>query len=214
MDFITRLRQKIRSDIFSSSDVKSLLSPITDASVHNGISRAIKSKDIVQLRRGLYLFGKDLRRSSVSKFMIANKLYGPSYVSFESALSIHGLIPEAVYTTTSACYQRKKKSFKNDLGVFSFNFIPCEDFFLGVTYLKSSSSSLVASPLRALFDYIYLYKKTYQTFDDVISDLRIDKEALNKEMNIYKLNEIEQLSELYKKNNVRDFFNLLIREFK
>lgn len=211
MSFTTKLRNKIQSDIFSSSDVRALFYSISEAAIHNGISRGIKSSELIQLRRGLYLFNKSLQKNSVSKFLIANKLYGPSYISFESALSFHGLIPEAVYTTTSACYQRKKKIFENNLGVFSFNYIPCSNFFLDVKY---ENGLLVASPLRALFDYIYFYKKSYVEFDDIVCDLRIERELLFEVVKTYKFNEMQELAELYKKNNVRDFFNLLIMEFK
>ena len=82
---------------------------MSDVAINSGVARSLKSNDFLRLKRGLFLFSKKLRNGSISKLSIANKLYGPSYVSFESALSYHGLIPEAVYTTTSACFQRKSK---------------------------------------------------------------------------------------------------------
>lgn len=214
MNFSYKLREKLKNDLFSHYDLKALLYPASDASIHNGISRAIKSKDLIQLKRGLYLFPQKLRRSSLSKFLIANKLYGPSYISFESALSHYGFIPEAVYTTTSACYQRKKKCFKNELGEFTFEFVPCSDFFLAVTYEKNRDGALIASPLRALFDTIYLYKKKYQSIDQLYEDLRIESHLLREEVSRYSVAEIENLAKLYKKRNVTNFYLLLIKAFK
>ncbi len=56
---------------------------------------------IKKLRRGYYLFA-DTPLDEPALSLIANRLYAPSYVSFESALSRHGLIPEGVYAVTSA----------------------------------------------------------------------------------------------------------------
>lgn len=214
LDFVNKLRKIIKADIFTVSDLKALLSPLTEAAIHNGVSRALKAKEFVQLRRGLYVFSKNQRHNSISKFSIANRLYGPSYVSFESALSLHGLIPEAVYSVTSACVQRKKKNFENDLGHFFYDYIPCSDFFLGVKYDDSVEAVLVANPLRALFDLIYLRKKNYKSVSELEADLRVDLNSLRSEVEKHSFSEIEGLAKLYKKKNVLKFFNVLMKEFK
>ena len=54
-------------------------------------------------------------------------MISPSYISFESALSYRGLIPEAVYTTTSACLKRARR-FASKVGLFSFTPIPARAF--------------------------------------------------------------------------------------
>src|SRR3989338_11587014 len=51
----------------------------------------------VKLRNGLYA----LRSDTPHELEIANRLYGPSYVSLEYALGFYRLIPETVYTVTS-----------------------------------------------------------------------------------------------------------------
>lgn len=214
MNFAYKLREKLKTDLFSQGDLKALPYPLSDAAIHNGISRALKSKDLVQLKRGVYLFSKKLRRGSISKFVIANKLYTPSYISFESALSYYGLIPESVYTTTSACYQRKSKVFNNELGDFSYDYIPCSDFFLEVTHDLSKGGVLIARPLRALFDLIYLYKKKYQSIEQLEDDLRIESDQLKKVVEKYSVAEMEELAKQYKKKNIIDFHELLIKAFK
>ena len=73
---------------------------------HAAVNRALKRGVLVRLRRGVYLIGKPYSKKAPSYFQIAHSLYGPGYLSFESALSYHHWIPEAVYTTTSATAKR------------------------------------------------------------------------------------------------------------
>ncbi len=56
---------------------------------------------ILVLKRGIYMLSEEFRVTRCSNYFLANQLYTPSYVSLESALSYYGLIPEAVYATTS-----------------------------------------------------------------------------------------------------------------
>lgn len=69
------------------------------------IKRAIRKGYLVPLRRDLYLI-KSVKKVLLNSFEIAPIIYGPSYVSFESALSYHGWIPEAVRTITCATVKR------------------------------------------------------------------------------------------------------------
>ena len=158
------------------------------------------------------MFGDNLRRGPVSKFAIAGKLYFPSYISFESALAFYGLIPEGVYVTTSACQLSKKKLFQTPLGEFSFDHVPCALFFMGVESIKGNG--LVANPLRALFDLIYLRRKNYGRLEDVESDLRIDPSELIKLASQYSYNELRVLALSYRRKNVIRFFELLVQESK
>src|SRR3990167_6547201 len=52
----------------------------------------------LKMRNGLYALRIDLPSDGA----IANRLYAPSYISFEYAMSRYGLIPESVYAVTSA----------------------------------------------------------------------------------------------------------------
>jgi hypothetical protein len=214
MNFAYRLRDEIKRDVFSQKDLKAVLYPMSDVAVHSGITRSLNSKEFLRLKRGLYLFSKDLRRGSISKFLIANKLYNPSYVSFESALSHYGLIPEAVYTTTSACFQRKNKTFSNKLGDFTFDHIPVKNFYMGVVSNKEERGVLIASPLRALFDLIYFRKKDYENFEELYADLRIDEINLKKELAKIPCADLASLAKSYRKKNVYKFYEMLVRTFK
>ncbi|MBL6989432.1 MAG: hypothetical protein ISR65_06625 [Bacteriovoracaceae bacterium] len=214
MNFAYKLREGIKRDIFSQQDLKALFYPMSDAAIFSGVTRSLNSGEFLKLKRGLYLFAKKLRRGPISKFMIANKLYNPSYVSFESALSYYGLIPEAVYTTTSACFQRKNKTFSNDLGEYSFDYIPVKPFFMGVHSSIDGGGVLISTPLRALFDLIYIRRKSYDSFEDLQNDLRIERKNLSKEISLVSSLELETLAKLYRKKNIYQFYKLLIRTFK
>lgn len=69
------------------------------------IKRAVRKGYLIPIRRDLYLI-KNTKGVPLNSFEIAPIIYGPSYVSFESALSYHGWIPEAVRTTTCASVKR------------------------------------------------------------------------------------------------------------
>ena len=211
MTFGQKLRKVIARDIFGQEELKLLFPAMSEAALHSGITRALAAQELIKLKRGLYLFSKELQRGSVSKLAIAGKLYDPSYVSFELALSHYGLIPEAVFTTTSACWQRKSKSFSTALGEFTFEYIPCRPFFTGVV---SEKGVLIATPLRALFDLIYLRRKSYYSLDELESDWRVELSQLQKEVAKYSCSELERLAQGYKKKNINQFYEILIRAFK
>lgn len=74
------------------------------ANKNNKISRDIKSKKLFRIIRGLYETNKN-----TPAYLLAGSIYGPSYISFEYALSYYGLIPERVTTVTCATFNKKKK---------------------------------------------------------------------------------------------------------
>ena len=74
------------------------------ASPASKLSRMTARGECVQIVKGLYETDK-----SVPGYLLAGSIYGPSYISFEYAMSYYGLIPEAVYTVTSATFEKKKE---------------------------------------------------------------------------------------------------------
>ncbi len=61
--------------------------------------------------------------------LLAGSIYGPSYISFAYALSVYGLIPEAVYTITCATFEKKKrKKYETAFGTFMYRDIPSAAF--------------------------------------------------------------------------------------
>ena len=82
---------------FAPQDVIHLLAT-TDISARFLLTRAVKRGDVLKLRRGLYA----LAAFPPSALEAAHALYRPSYLSFTFALSYYQIIPETVYTITSA----------------------------------------------------------------------------------------------------------------
>jgi predicted transcriptional regulator of viral defense system len=110
---------------------------------------------IVKLRRGHYCFAGQ-RLSEEELFLIANRLYTPSYVSLESALSFHGLIPEGVYAVTSAA-TLKTASFKTPLATFSYRRIKPSLYF-GYALMETGGQKYrMAEMEKAVLDYLYLH---------------------------------------------------------
>src|SRR3989338_8200638 len=105
--FIESIRDKIPYDVFTDEAVHQLIRESPDTR-YGLVKRAIAKGELIHLRRGLYGFAKKYQRRGTNLFELAQMMYGPSYISFESALSYHGWIPEAVYTVTSAAMKRSK----------------------------------------------------------------------------------------------------------
>lgn len=214
MNFADQLRTYVPVEVFNDSDLKVVFRELSPTAILSGLSRSLRSGDIVKLKRGIYMFGERLRRAPVSEFTAANHVTTGSYVSFESALSYHGLIPEGVYVVTSASYARKKKIFRTPLGELSYDYIPCRPFFAGVEQVGEESRFLIANPIKALFDLIYLRRKAFASVEELEADWRISMEDLGKATQSFSYLELETLARSYKKKNTLHFFELLMRTVK
>ena len=128
--------------------------------------------------KGYYIFA-DLPIDEKALFEIANRIYAPSYVSFEMALAYHGMIPESIYGVTSAS-TRKTMHFKTPLGEFTYRTIRPKLYF-GFDYLSVSGNYCkIASPEKALLDYFYLHDEL-NSVDD-FAHTRIRGEAFLKQV--------------------------------
>lgn len=119
------------------------------------ISRLLARGTIVRVKKGLYIFGESQRRGPYCRELLANLIYGPSYVSLEYALHYHGLIPERVETVTSVTCGRSR-TFDTPVGTFSYRMIPLEAFRTGMDRVEvdGGRSFLIAIPEKALADRI------------------------------------------------------------
>src|SRR3989338_4412226 len=129
LSIIDYIRDRVPYDSFSGTELASFLTG-SKASRYGLIKRAIADEKLIPVRRGLYCLAERYRRHPLNLFAVAQKIYGPSAISFESALSYHGWIPEAVYTVASATTKRSR-CFENKLGVFDFVRVPLNPFFVG-----------------------------------------------------------------------------------
>ncbi len=166
------------------------------------IKRALKRGELIQLKNGCYLIGQPFNKKLPNLFEIAQQLYGTSYISLESALSYHGLIPEAVYTVTSVSPKRAKE-FITPIGNFSYSHVPMLNFYMGVDRIDSQNEIyLIASVWKALGDFVYVRRKTWNTLEDIMTDLRIEETDLR----AVDLTLIASLAKNYPSKRVKTFY--------
>jgi hypothetical protein len=210
-EFLSTIENNLKVALFTDDDLKLLFRDKKPSAIYNSLTYHLKKGNIERHKRGLYsLNEKSGDRRGFSKFQLANKLMLHSFISFESALSHHGLIPEAVYEVTSASIS-KNKIFENTLGRFSFAYSPVEPFYLGVEKDENSNAK-VATPLRALFDLIYVRRKLFNKIKDLESDLRIDLNELKNVVDQHDPSDLLELGELYKKKTTRNLTKIILRD--
>ena len=164
--------------VFSSSLL--LAGDVDRVDVASQLSRWVASGQLVSLRRGVYALARPFRRREPHAFDIANLLVRPSYVSLESALSFYGLIPEAVFVTTSVTRARTAE-YETPLGTFGFRSIS-ENLFWGYTSTLVSAdgahTAFVARPEKALLDLVHM--RPGGDSEAFLTELRLDRlDSLN-----------------------------------
>ncbi len=133
-----------------------LAGDVNAADLRRQLSRWVTSGRLVQLRRGLYALAPPYRKMEPHPFLVANRLVRGSYVSLQSALAHHGLIPEHVPVTTS-CTTGRPQQRENAFGAFEYHHCPPGRLsgFRAID-LGGGQEVLVATPTRALADLIRL----------------------------------------------------------
>ncbi len=175
---------------------------------YSRLKRAVKQGHLIRIKRGLYCLSERLAKKASHPFELAQLIYGPSYISLESALSFHGLIPEAVHSITSATIKRNKK-LQTPLGQFIYFRLPVDNFFIGVNHIKENEHQFfIASPWKALLDYIYCYKKEWYDLSPIQKSLRIELNDLPK----INTDELQQLNLFYHNKRIKNFIKNIPRE--
>ena len=152
----------------------------SDFSRHGLVKRALANGEILDIRRGLYCLAPRYQKKPVSLYGLAQRVYGPSYISLETALSYHGWIPEAVYACTCVSAGRAKE-FTTPLGLFSYTRVPQRIFYAGVERCVDPDGNtwFMASPVKALADYVYVHRPNWTTVEEASTSLRIEADDLN-----------------------------------
>jgi predicted transcriptional regulator of viral defense system len=119
-----------------------------------------------------------------SLFEIANKIYKPSYISFETSLSYYQLIPESVYRITSAS-SRRTYTFHTEIGIFSYRTVKPQLFF-GYEIISTGEKNFkMAEPEKAILDFLYLNPQWRTPAD--FESLRLSTEGFSQTVNLEKL---------------------------
>ena len=198
----------LENRLFTENQLASVLGG-SDARRYGIVSRAIKNGTLTRVRRGLYFLNSPHTSSTPHPFVIAQAIKPMSYISFETALSYHQWIPEAVFTTASVTPARKKLITEHDsLGLFSFNPLAVNQYHYLCSVLRTELNqriALVATPLRALMDLVAFRKQRWVGIEWIEQGLRIERWRLNSLSH----HDFDELSGVYKHKTARDFLENL-----
>lgn len=163
------------------------------------VTELIKQGLIIRVKKGLYVLG-DVYQRPFSKFVLANQIYGPSYVSGLSALAYYGMIPERVEGVYSKTLGRNKK-FESPAGSFFYKSTSKMKFACGLRRepLDEARNFLVASPEKALIEEMLDRKVTnisefFQSMRiEYVHIIRLGKlEKLGKDFGFTEINELKK----------------------
>jgi predicted transcriptional regulator of viral defense system len=169
--------------IFTVREFKEMMK-LSKVAAQKILERYTKKGILVRLKKGLYMTKKD----SPTTFFIANKLYQPSYISFETALSYYGLIPEAVYEIISST-TKPTRIFEVEGKKFVYHKIKREAYIGYETKKVNRERILMATPEKAFSDYLYF--------------VHLGKKKLNERLNLKGLNKkkIKEYVKFYQRKN-------------
>ncbi len=145
--------------------------------------RLERDGEIIRLKKGLYVASPLTSRAELSPFLIANHIYGPSYVSMQTALRYYGLIPEAVYSVQSMT-TGVARDYENPIGTFNYIHVPAGYYNIGVTMKEEAEASfMIATPEKALCDLMVFTPNLNLRFQTSMreyleEDIRLDMDAL------------------------------------
>ena len=166
--------------VFSIKDIEKM-----DLSFHKQRLSEWQKKDYVKkICKGFYIFS-DLQINEPTLFTIANRVYEPSYISLEMALSIYGLIPEAVYGVTSVTSQRTK-NLKTPVGDFIYRQIQPELMFGYELREHDGHRYQIAEMEKAILDYLYFNSKISD--NESFEGMRFNISEIKEKINIEKFN--------------------------
>ncbi|MCA9373354.1 hypothetical protein KC921_04640 [Candidatus Woesebacteria bacterium] len=151
---------QVADDLWKRQQTKKLLTKL----VGNGW--------LIRIKRGLYAISDFSNRGflSLSPFLVANLLVKDSYVSFESALSYHGMFDQLTGKSISIAKKRYKTV---QLSSTEYRFIHAKDqyFFGWQQETINGQLAQIATAEKAIIDIIHFQKSQY-AIDSVIEVLQ------------------------------------------
>ncbi len=176
------------------------------------VHRAVSSGEVLRLKPGLFLLRAEFRKSSPHPFVVAALLHAPSHISLETALSHHGLIPEAVHQVASVTAARSR-AFDTPVGRFTFQRVPALDPRAGVQTVKLGQDAwaFIASPLRAIADLVYFRPSVSWAKDGLgflTDSLRMEEEDLGR----VDCSSCEEIMESLRSPRVQEYLHGLRKE--
>ena len=201
------------NDVTSEFDYVKLMELFSHyASPRDQITKLIKFRKIIRVKKGLYVLGPEFRRP-FSKEILAGMIYGPSYISGMSALSFYQLIPERTEVTSSRTPNRHK-IFDTPVGQFTYDYISLNQYRHSIAriQLDGQRSFLVATREKVLVELICKVKGIQTSSDlvDWMHSMRIDIEILLK----LRIGELQALQKLFPSPQTTFLLEIVRREKK
>jgi len=186
--------------------------PVSTAALDGLLKRAVQAGEIHRIRRGLFCLDRRFLPAPPNPLALAQLVYGPSYLSTETALSWHGWIPEAVHAVVSTGLGRSRE-FVTPLGTYVFQRVPQKSLMSGVQRITEAAphvSYLMARPLKALADYVYTHHCDWRSADPLRGSLRIEDESLSS----LSAEDFAELEDQYRSGRVSRFLQGLRGDLK
>ena len=178
----------------------------------NKLGSLCTSGELIRIKKGLYIPGGS-GAFPIHPFVLSGLVYGPSYISKESALASYGLIPERVNETTCMTTKRTK-IFETPAGRFSYQPIHARSFSIGVKIEEVESGSyFIASPEKALCDQLAQFSSltAQKEVPSVLEgDLRIDLDDLS----TFDLELVQEIATTYRRKPITAFAGWLRKHTK
>ena len=167
LDIIKILKDK-HITVFTTRDFAHV-SGLSAQSAWAALGRYTKSGLLTSPKRGVYYISEN----PPHEYALANFIYAPSYVSFETALSHYGIIPEVVYSITSAT-TKATRQFESDGKLLTYVKIKMKAY----TGYRLTATYLIADPEKALADYLYFVALGKKKYNDRLTVRDIQKDKL------------------------------------
>ncbi len=150
---ITKKIYNSRFSFFTLKTLRDVLDIKKESTMFNIVKRLLKAGILIKIERNKYL----LRDVEINDFTLANFIYQPSYVSFESALNFYGILSQFPYDISSATTKKTARKIFQDKA-FVYTQIK-KDLFWGY---EKKQGFIIALPEKALLDQLYLVAKGYK----------------------------------------------------
>jgi hypothetical protein len=171
----------------------------------------INDGDIIRVKKGLYVLGREYH-NPYNKFVLANLIYGPSYITAQTALAFWNMIPERVELFISMTMKRKKQ-FETPVGRFSYLCCPKTAFNIGIQLEDAGDQKffLIASPEKALCDMTAMqtHISTKREMKEFLELMRLDY-SVNKDLD---LSLLEEIKTGYRRQSIKLLLNCLKEDY-
>lgn len=144
---------------------------VKDTQAHEFLEKYTERGYFTRLKKGLYT----LRHAHPSPFYLANQIYKPSYISFESALKFHLVMPRQAETSIHSATAKHSNDFKTPIGLFGFHMLPTAAFKGFEKTIIQDLPVKMATPEKAFADLLYYINIGKKTFPRYLNPRKLDR---------------------------------------